>query len=267
MFLPNLDAAFARPIHTSNGSFWHGHVPFAHFLVARIRPRLIVEFGVEHGDSLFAFADALQWNKVAEARVVGCDSWSGDIHVGDQQNWIFERVRQLAGAHQTPIDLRRMTTLECAPTFEDESVDLLHIDASHDYDSVRADYESMLPKLADGGIVLFHDVAAFAPDFGAWRLWGELSRQHPHLCFTHSAGLGVLAPKGAPLGMRDLLEMELQHKITLARLFAKLGRLVALEFTPQSQHHELARVSTIPVPPELQSDGSLLSACLAASRW
>lgn len=267
MFLPHLDAAFARPIHTSTGSYWHGHVPFAHYIVARIRPRLIVEFGVEHGDSLFAFADALQWNQVAEARIVACDSWRGDTHVGKQENWIFERVRQLASAHETSIMLRRATTLECAPTFEDESVDLLHIDASHDYDSVRADYESMLPKLAAGGIVLFHDIAAFDPDFGVWKLWRELSPQFPHLCFAHSAGLGVLAPKGAPSGLRDLLDMELRQKVTLAQLFARLGKLVAIEFTPRSQRHELARVSSLPVPPELESDGSLLSKCLSICRW
>lgn len=266
MILENLDAAFAKPTHYSGSSYWHGHIPFAHFLVARVRPRLIVEFGVEHGDSLFAFADALKWNQVADSCVVGCDSWAGDIHVGKQANWIFERVNHLAGSHATNIQLRRSMTQECAPTFEDGTVDLLHIDASHDYGSVRADYESMLPKLAAGGIVLFHDIAAFASKFGVWRLWDELRRQFPHMCFSHSAGLGVLAPKGAPAGLQDLLHMGIDQKATLSHLFSKLGKMVADEFTPHVQQRELSRVANLPVPSEIEDD-LLFSRCLTTCRW
>lgn len=266
MLLPHLDAAFAKPTHTSIGSFWHGHVPFAHFAVARLRPRLIVEFGVEHGNSLFVFADALKWNKVAAGQVIGCDTWQGDIHVGKQADWIFERVSHIAGSHETNIELRRTTTQECAPTFEDETVDLLHIDASHDYHSVRDDYESMVPKLAEGGIMLFHDIAAFAPEFGVWKLWDELRRQHPHLCFSHSAGLGVLAPKGVPASLSDLFQLDIHHKVTLANLFSILGKGIMDDFTPRAQQRELDRIAHLPVPAQVEED-PLFSKCLSICRW
>ena len=50
---------------------------------------------------------------------------------------------------------------EVAKTFEDESIDLLFIDADHKYESVQADIKSWWPKIKKGGKVLFHD-------YGSW---------------------------------------------------------------------------------------------------
>ena len=88
---------------------------------------------------------------------------------------------------------------EALPHFEDESIDLLHIDGFHTYEAVRGDFESWYPKVKPGGIVIFHDVAARLKDFGAWRFWAEISETHqPHetFAFRHGFGLGVLRKPG-----------------------------------------------------------------------
>lgn len=266
MFLDHMRAALARPTHVSASSFWHGHVPFAHYVVACLRPRKIVEFGVEHGDSLFAFADALKWNAVEGGVVVGCDSWEGDRHVGRQHEWIFDRVNTISATYGPTIQLMRDTTVECAKNFDDGSIDILHIDASHDYESVRNDYEAMVPKLSQYGVVLFHDIVAFGEGFGVWRLWNELARQFPHLCFAHSAGLGVLAPRDPPETLKGLFDSSVENRTAFASLFARLGRAVVNQYDSIEQQRRLEEVARLPVPSEIAED-LLLARCLDDCRW
>jgi predicted O-methyltransferase YrrM len=46
---------------------------------------------------------------------------------------------------------------KAASSFEDESVDVIFIDAGHTYDSVKSDILSWLPKIKKGGIISGHD--------------------------------------------------------------------------------------------------------------
>ena len=56
---PALDPLFLRPALVGVPSAWYGHVPFAHWLVAAARPRLVVELGTHHGVSYAAFCEAV----------------------------------------------------------------------------------------------------------------------------------------------------------------------------------------------------------------
>jgi len=104
--------------------------------------------------------------------------------------------------------LLRMLFNQALPQFDDNSVDLLHIDGLHTYDAVREDFENWYPKVAPGGIVLFHDICARIKDFGAWRYWDELDRSHPHCFkFDHGFGLGVLRKPGPELPSHPLLQL------------------------------------------------------------
>lgn len=92
--------------------------------------------------------------------------------------------------------------------FADESIDLLHIDGYHTLDAVTHDFATWLPKLAPNGVVLFHDIAIRYAGFGVFQFWEQARKNHPFLEFEHSAGLGVLFPKGCDASHREILDMK-----------------------------------------------------------
>jgi Methyltransferase domain len=56
--------------------------------------------------------------------------------------------------YYTPL---KMTSVEAASLYEDESLDFILIDANHDYDPVKADLIAWLPKLKIGGTIAGDD--------------------------------------------------------------------------------------------------------------
>jgi hypothetical protein len=119
---------------------------------------------------------------------------AGDAHALSYGEEIYEMVRKHNEEHYASFStLLRMTFDEALSKIDDRSVNLLHIDGLHTYDAVKHDFESWLPKLAPGAIVLFHDTNVRKDDFGVWKYWAELkSCFNETIDFSHSYGLGVL---------------------------------------------------------------------------
>jgi hypothetical protein len=193
LWTPKLDPLFWRPARVGIDSAWTAHVPFAHWLVATARPRLIVELGTHNGVSYAAFCEAVLREKL-EARCYAVDTWQGDAHAGFYGEEVYGTLRRFHDARYAGFsELLRCTFDEALPYFADGSLDLLHIDGCHGYEQVRADFESWAPKLSRRAVVLFHDTNVRERGFGVWRLWAELAAQHPGFEFLHGHGLGVLA--------------------------------------------------------------------------
>jgi len=190
---PALGPVFLRPALFGVESAWYGHVPFAHWVVAACRPRVIVELGTHNGVSYAAFCEAVAQYGI-DARCYAVDTWQGDEHTGLYGDQSFEALKRFHDARYAGFsELLRGTFQQALPHFADGSIDLLHIDGFHTYDAVREDFESWRPKLSDRAVVLFHDTNERRGDFGVWRLWRELQAAHPGFEFLHSHGLGVLA--------------------------------------------------------------------------
>jgi hypothetical protein len=62
-------------------SAWHGHAPFAFWLMETLKPRQFVELGTHHGFSYLAFCQAAQRCGLA-AKGYAVDTWRGDEHAG-----------------------------------------------------------------------------------------------------------------------------------------------------------------------------------------
>ncbi len=119
----------------------------------------------------------------------------------------FEEVTRHNRAHYSDFStLLRMDFDAARERFAAESVGILHIDGLHTEAAVRHDFETWLPKVAPGGIILFHDVAVRRPDFGVWKLWEELRARGRSYTFENGPGLGVWE-KPPAIAQPPLLEL------------------------------------------------------------
>ncbi|MBV9492523.1 MAG: class I SAM-dependent methyltransferase [Verrucomicrobia bacterium] len=193
LWTSELDPLFWRPARTGVPSAWYGHIPFAHWIVAAVRPRTLVELGTHYGVSYSAFCESVVRNGL-DTRCYAVDTWRGDAqagYYGEDVYWGFQRFHD--GRYRAFSELLRCTFDEALPYLPDGLVDLLHIDGLHTYEAVKHDFESWRSKLSDRAIVLFHDTNVRERDFGVWRLWEELCTRFPSFEFLHGYGLGLLA--------------------------------------------------------------------------
>jgi len=181
------------PERRGAASAWWGHVPFAHWVMRAVRPRVLVELGTHNGVSYAAFCEAVARCQL-NTRCFAVDTWKGDAHASFYDERVYEDFKAFHDARYAAFStLLRATFDEALERIEDGSVDLLHLDGLHTYDAVQHDFVSWLPKLSSHGVALLHDINVHNGDFAVWRLWQELRERHPHFEFHHSYGLGVLA--------------------------------------------------------------------------
>ncbi|QKE75809.1 class I SAM-dependent methyltransferase [Arthrobacter citreus] len=177
-------------------SAWKGHGKFAYDLVQFVNPKKIVELGTHYGFSFFCFCQSVKNNRIS-SECFAIDTWQGDLHSGLYNDEVYNTVSEVIQKYyQKEAKMLRSSFDTAIENFEDESIDILHIDGFHTYEAVSHDYTTWLPKLAKEGIVLIHDTEVRIQDFGVYKFWEEIKQQHPSFEFTHSHGLGVLFPKG-----------------------------------------------------------------------
>ena len=220
-----LDIASFSPRSLQSPSAWLGHLPFAAWIIREVSPKIFVELGTHYGHSYFAFCQS-----VAEAELstqcYAVDTWEGDEHATHYGENVFAKVSAHHQEHYAGFShLLRMTFDDAVTHFADESIDLLHIDGLHTYEAVRHDFETWLPKLAPGAVVMFHDTNVRERNFGVWKWWEELQKQYPNnIEFSHSYGLGVLQLNNAPDGKQlRWLQSGLPDKQRLIKYFSALG--------------------------------------------
>ena len=178
----------------SGPSSWWQHIPVAHFLIEKIRPNVVVELGSHYGVSLFGFCEAIEYFKL-DSHVYAIDTWSGDCQAGYYGEDVYELVLNHRNLyHNQKCELLRELFDNAKEYFGEKTIDLLHIDGLHTYDAVKNDYENWLPKVKDGGTILFHDTNVRRDGFGVWKLWEEIKerKEYSFLEIKNGHGLGIL---------------------------------------------------------------------------
>lgn len=127
---------------------------------------VFVEVGAWLGKSTAYMGQLLRDNPECMVDFYTVDTWKGsphddafagalELHGGDVYNAFVENMEK-CGVAEFVIPLR-MTSVEAAKGFADESLDFVFIDAAHDYDSFSADLRAWLPKVKLRGIIAGHD--------------------------------------------------------------------------------------------------------------
>ena len=207
-----------------------------------MEPRLIVELGTHYGESYFGFCQAVAESSLSCA-CYAVDTWVGEPHAGFYTEEVYNEVNQYNATYYSAFSyLLRTTFDEALAQFEDESIDILHVDGLHTYEAVSHDVFSWMKKVRPGGVVLMHDIMCRHADFGVWRLWEELDQHGERFAFTHSWGLGVwLRPGIAPRrgSMLDVMlhspKKKQQHVRRFYELCASKLSLEHLEASPAKE--------------------------------
>lgn len=176
---------------------WGGHSFFAYDLVRNIQPSIIVELGTYTGNSLFAFAQAIKDGEL-KTELHGIDTWEGDKHAGFYGEELYMAFLGVKDKYYQSVNIipHKMYFDEALKQFEDNSIDILHIDGLHTYEAVKHDFETWLPKVnKDHGIILFHDVREKRIDFGVYKLWEEIQKEYKTFTLKHYHGLGIVFMK------------------------------------------------------------------------
>lgn len=221
-------AAFLEPRRVVEPLAWAGHIPFAFWLVDALKPACIVELGTHTGNSFCAFAQAIEFFDVVGGRVFAVDHWMGDVHAGAYPDRVFEELSQYVGAlYPDTAVMLRSSFDEALERFDDNSIDVLHIDGLHTYEAVRHDFETWLPKVKKDGVVLLHDTAVTSNGFGVAQLLQELAADYTTYNFSHSHGLGVVALGSVPAPLADLLANATDDAgLSASTVFSRLGNAI-----------------------------------------
>lgn len=165
-------------------SAWKGHRKFAQWLANTLGKKIIVELGVDRGYSLFSFASE------NIDKIYGIDLWLPDPRYGydNYKPSLEQQARDHGLSHR--IELIQGEFGEVAkqwPSIGPE-IDVLHIDGTHEYDAVKADFTNWQEYVKEDGVIIFHDICI--PQFTVKEFFNEITL--PKAWFEHSCGLGVV---------------------------------------------------------------------------
>jgi predicted O-methyltransferase YrrM len=142
---------------------------------------IVCEIGSWKGKSAYVFGTAL---KQTSGYVYCIDPFNGagdkastpayKSEIAQMSVSLLENFNRTMKAHDIAEKIKTMPMLSelARNTFPETRIDLLFIDGSHEYESVKADYEMWSPLVPSGGSIVLHDVGAVHVD-GPRRVFEE----------------------------------------------------------------------------------------------
>lgn len=134
-----------------HGSAWAGLEDYIPSLIKEfnINPKKALEFGMDYGYSSWILSQIFE-------KVVGVDSFVGDIHIRHEQgDQFYEDVKKQF--ENTNVEIVR-SSFEDFITHHDDHYDLIHIDIVHLYEPT---YKCAEWSVNHSNIVILHDTCSF----------------------------------------------------------------------------------------------------------
>lgn len=129
-----------------------------------------VEIGVWKGKSAAFMAVELINNNKLNTKFDCIDTWKGsEEHINPDgeafepnllknENWLYEHFLENIEPVKHMVNPIRKSSLEASLLYEDNSLDFVFIDASHDYENVLKDIQAWYPKIKpQTGVISGHD--------------------------------------------------------------------------------------------------------------
>lgn len=148
----------------------------------------VVELGVWKGKSTAWLAAGLK-DRNAKAKVYAIDTWEGSVEHkerlkayedGQLYKEFIENISRI-NVQDYVVPLKGTTVDQSRLWNYEIPIGLLHIDASHDYESVKQDFEHWSPLVMNGGFIVFDDVPSWP---GPTRLVTELPRWYQQVAVS-----------------------------------------------------------------------------------
>jgi len=133
------------------------------FGIAREQQGSILEIGCWEGKSTVALANACY-----PETLVAIDSWQGNLTEGadhetvralEERDVYAAFLANIEQKTQRNVDVHRKDCFEFLESF-DAPVKFCHVDAAHDYSSVKRTIELLLPRVVAGGVLCGDDYAS-----------------------------------------------------------------------------------------------------------
>jgi predicted O-methyltransferase YrrM len=117
---------------------------------------VIVELGSYKGKSTICLAQGSK--RVNGGKVYALDNFIGDSYIGIKKTSFYNQFLSSIEKYSLKeyVESIRGDFSEAAKSW-DKPIRLLFIDGSHNYEDVKRDFENWEPKVAPGGIIVFHD--------------------------------------------------------------------------------------------------------------
>ena len=210
---------FSHPLNVALEVDWISHAPFGMVLVDLVRPRVIVELGGRDGVSYGVFCQAVR-DLQLETLCFAINCREDEVEIETNEIDALERLKNLHDELYGNFSRRIQSSQdEALALFEDHTIDLLHIAANTSYPDAKRSFDTWLPKLSYGGVVLLSDTNFRNGEGGLWKLWTEIKVNYPHFEFVHERGLGVIAVGASPSDqVKQLLEAR-EPGVSLIREF------------------------------------------------
>lgn len=193
------DGMFAPDVTEVAIQGWNWNHPYLRETIERTRPRIIVEMGVWKGASALSMASHLRSLEI-DGVVIAVDTWLGSWDHWLNNQWAKELSFDHLYAEFIANVVACRLTQYIVPLRLDSGnaalvvqprigpVDMIHLDAAHDYTSVAFDLLRWWPGLRAGGTFIGDDYY----DDGHWpdlkRATDEFLAVTPHEGFEHKDG-------------------------------------------------------------------------------